>query len=183
MAEKSGVEKKGKGAKSTKSEPTSSSHPSSAALIKEAISKLNEKGGSSLYAIKKYISDVHKLDMEKRGNFIRKALKNAVEAGSLVQTKGTGASGSFKLAEKVKKQQRNPHTPKTKKTAAKKSEAEPKAKEAKSAKTTAAKNPTTVKPAAKKSQAKVKLPKTMKPTAAAAKPKTGSQKKAAPKKK
>ncbi|ODM99208.1 Histone H1.2 [Orchesella cincta] len=161
MAEKTGAVqapalKKGKGEKSTKSEAKSSSHPSSAAMIKEAISKLNEKGGSSLYAIKKYIADEHKLDMEKHGNFIRKALKNAVEAAS---------------------------PSKAKNTAAKKTEAEPKAKEVKTAKPTAPKTSAKAKPVVKKSQVKVKLPKTLKPTAAAAKPKTGSQKKAAPKKK
>ncbi|ODN01660.1 Histone H1 [Orchesella cincta] len=132
MAEKSGAEKKGKAAKSTKSEPTSSSHHSSAALIKEAISKLNEKGGSSLYAIKKYISDVHKLDMGEAREFY---------------SESTEERRGSRLAEKVKKPTAKPAAPLTKKTAAKTSEAEPKAKEAKSAKTTAAKNPTTVKPA------------------------------------
>ena len=38
------------------------------------------------------------VDVAKLAPFIRKALKGLTEKGKLVQTKGTGASGSFKLA-------------------------------------------------------------------------------------
>ncbi|ODM89335.1 Late histone H1 [Orchesella cincta] len=71
-------------------------------MVIEAITKLSEKGGSSLQAIKKYIADVHKVDVEKQGTFIKKALKKAVESGKLTQPKGKGAAGSFKLAVKPK---------------------------------------------------------------------------------
>ncbi|CAH1384238.1 unnamed protein product, partial [Tenebrio molitor] len=40
----------------------------------------------------------YKVDAEKVAPFIKKYLKGAVASGSLVQTKGKGASGSFKLA-------------------------------------------------------------------------------------
>ncbi|KAF9810277.1 hypothetical protein SFRURICE_010739, partial [Spodoptera frugiperda] len=55
---------------------------------------------SSLQAIKKYIAAQYKVDAEKLAPFIRKYLKSAVESGTLIQTKGKGASGSFKLESK-----------------------------------------------------------------------------------
>ena len=57
-----------------------------------------ERGGSSLQAIKKCIAANYKVDSEKLSPFIKKYLKTAVASGELVQTKGKGASGSFKLA-------------------------------------------------------------------------------------
>jgi hypothetical protein len=59
---------------------------------------LKERGGSSLQAIKKYIAANYKDDSEKLSPFIKKYLKTAVASGELVQTKGKGASGSFKMA-------------------------------------------------------------------------------------
>nr|Q99282.1 RecName: Full=Histone H1.2, embryonic [Parechinus angulosus] len=50
-----------------------------------AITALKERGGSS---------------MKKQSVFIKKALKSGVEKGTLVQVKGKGASGSFKLGKK-----------------------------------------------------------------------------------
>ncbi|XP_044749717.1 histone H1B-like [Coccinella septempunctata] len=44
------------------------------------------------------IGSNHKVDSERLAPFIRKYLKTAVQSGSLIQTKGKGASGSFKLA-------------------------------------------------------------------------------------
>ncbi|XP_037301953.1 uncharacterized protein LOC119192222 [Manduca sexta] len=51
-------------------------------------------------AIKKYIAVQYKVDAEKLAPFIRRYLKSAVESGTLIQTKGKGASGSFKLESK-----------------------------------------------------------------------------------
>lgn len=67
-------------------------------MVAGAIKSLKERGGSSLQAIKKYISANYKVDsVEKLAPFIKKYLKTAVASGDLVQTKGKGASGSFKL--------------------------------------------------------------------------------------
>merc|ERR1711993_149480 len=45
-----------------------------------------------------------KIDPSKHSHFIKKALTSGVEKKTIVQTKGTGASGSFKLAKvEVKK--------------------------------------------------------------------------------
>ncbi|OXA52107.1 histone H1A, sperm [Folsomia candida] len=173
------------------------SHPPANVMVVEAVSKLNEKKGSSLAAIKKFIGGFYTVDVEKLAPFIRKALKKQVEAGKLTQTKGSGASGSFKLAVKKtaaagekkakspKKNTKNPKktaSPKKKKVAGSPKTKAPKKpaapKKVKVAKTP--KSPKKTKPAAKKA-ATPKKPKTMK-VKAQAKPKVAS-KKAAPKKK
>lgn len=74
------------------------SHPPTSDMVNNAIKSLKERGGSSLQAIKKYLSSNYKIDAEKLAPFIKKYLKSAVSAGTLIQTKGKGASGSFKLS-------------------------------------------------------------------------------------
>lgn len=73
------------------------SHPATSELVLNAIKTLQDRNGSSLQAIKKFIAGHYKLDTDKLAPFIKKYLKNAVVAGKLIQTKGKGASGSFKL--------------------------------------------------------------------------------------
>ncbi|XP_023244704.1 histone H1A, sperm-like [Centruroides sculpturatus] len=73
------------------------SHPKISVMVEIAISNLKERHGSSLPAIKKYIAANFKVDMIRLTPFIKKYLKTSVANGSLVQTKGKGASGSFKL--------------------------------------------------------------------------------------
>merc|ERR1711881_319046 len=106
-------------------------------------------------AIKKYIAANYKVDIVKISPFIRKALKKGVESKKLLQTKGTGASGRFKLAA-----------------------AAAKPKKAKNPKKKAAKKPAK-KPASEK---KAKAPKKPKSPKKAKAPKKAA-KKAAPKKK
>lgn len=72
-------------------------HPPTAEMVFNAIRILKERSGSSLQAIKKYVSSTYKVDAEKLAPFIKKYLRNAVASGQIVQTKGKGASGSFKL--------------------------------------------------------------------------------------
>lgn len=90
--------KKGGASKSVAKPRVKPNHPSTADMVKSAIKTLADRGGSSLQAIKKYITATYKIDSEKQAPFIKKYLKAAVTAGTLVQTKGKGASGSFKLA-------------------------------------------------------------------------------------
>lgn len=75
-----------------------SNHPSTADMVDGAIRALKERGGSSFQAIKKYISATYIVDAEKLAPFIKKYLKSGVVAKKLVQVKGKGASGSFKLS-------------------------------------------------------------------------------------
>lgn len=145
-------------AKKPKTAPT---HPKVSEMVNDAITSLKERGGSSLQAIKKHIGSHHKVDLDRLTPFIKKYLKTAVASGTLIQTKGKGASGSFKLSasghktkepSKAKKTKREAASPvKKAKTAAKKA-AKPKAK------TPEKKKPAAKKPAAKKA-AKAKTPK------------------------
>ncbi|KAK0168349.1 hypothetical protein PV327_002162 [Microctonus hyperodae] len=77
---------------------TKPAHPRTADMVNIAIKTLKERGGSSLQAIKKYISATYKIDADKQAPFIKKYLKAAVTNGNLIQTKGKGAAGSFKLS-------------------------------------------------------------------------------------
>nr|XP_036229938.1 histone H1-like [Bactrocera oleae] len=73
-------------------------HPPTQQMVDASIKNLKERGGSSLLAIKKYISATYKCDSQKLAPFIKRYLKSAVTSGKLIQTKGKGASGSFKLS-------------------------------------------------------------------------------------
>lgn len=73
-------------------------HPSTSNMVNEAIMSLNNRRhGSSLHAIKKYVNTNYQLDPIKTAPLIRRYLKKAVFDGTLVQTKGQGSNGSFKL--------------------------------------------------------------------------------------
>lgn len=87
--------KKEKKPRNPRTKPT---HPPTSEMVTNAIRGLKERGGSSLQAIKKYITANYKVDAEKVAPFIKKYLKSSVIAGNLIQTKGKGASGSFKLS-------------------------------------------------------------------------------------
>ncbi|XP_008634874.1 PREDICTED: histone H1.11L [Corvus brachyrhynchos] len=165
-------------------------------LITKAVSASQERKGLSLAALKKALA-AGGYDVEKNNSRIKLALKTLVGKGILVQTRGVGASGSFRLskkpgeAKKVPKKKTSatkPKKPAAKKptTAAKKAVAAKKSpKKVKVAAKKAAKSPKkvtkVVKPkkvvAAAKSPAKAKA---VKPKAA--KPKVAKAKKAAPKK-
>ena len=151
------------------------SHPSTNEMVQAAIKGLKERGGSSLIAIKKYIAANYKVDVEKLAPFIKKALKSGVTSGTLVQTKGKGASGSFKLSAASKPATKAPKKKPAAKAAGKKTP-----------KKAAAKKPADKKKAAK-SPAKAKKPKA-KPTKAkkakspAKKPKVPKPKKSPSKK-
>ncbi|XP_058811212.1 uncharacterized protein LOC131676103 [Topomyia yanbarensis] len=190
--------KKAKAAKSGPAKPKKpSTHPPVNDMVLAAIKTLKERNGSSLQAIKKYIAANYKCDVAKLAPFIKKALKSGVEKGKLSQTKGTGASGSFKVkadakkpaGEKKPKKAAAAKKPKKaageKKAAAKKPAGEKKAKKPKAA---AAKKSVVKKakaaPAKAAKKAAAPKQKATKPSKAAAnKPKTPKPKKAAPAKK
>ena len=92
--------------KSMKSKKAKSAtdHPKYSSMITAAIGQLKERGGSSRQAILKYITTNYKLgdaaDVNKINARLKLAIKSGVKAGSLKQSKGTGASGSFRLGEK-----------------------------------------------------------------------------------
>merc|ERR1712217_252087 len=153
-----------------------SEYPSSAVMVTAAVKTLDDKKGSSLPAIKKYIAANYKVDVVKASLFIRKAIKKLVADKKLIQVKGSYKAAKEEKPKKVKKPEaKKSKAKKPKKTETKKS---PKKKAAKKTaaqkagtpqKAKSAKKPAAKKPAVKKSAAK-KTPK--KPA-----------KKAAPKKK
>jgi len=137
-----------------------------AEMAVEAVTALKERGGSSRIAILKYIRANNTTNETSDNRFLKLALKGLVAKGSLKQTKGTGASGSFKLGEKkpakkvakkpVKKPAAKPKaTPKKKKPAKKAASAKKAAKpKAKAAKKKPAKKAAAKKPVAKKAAKK-----------------------------
>ncbi|GIY49246.1 histone H1B [Caerostris darwini] len=74
-----------------------SSNPKISVMVITAITSLDEKNGSSLHAIKKFLGTQYKVDAEKSAVYIKKYLKKALENGELVQKTGRGANGSFAI--------------------------------------------------------------------------------------
>ena len=183
---------KKKGAKAGSKKPKAApSHPKVSEMVNSAITSLKERGGSSLQAIKKHIGAQYKVDVDKLSPFIKKYLKSAVVSGALVQTKGKGATGSFKLsasgqkskepsaaAKQVKKPKKEGASkkPKSPKKTAKPKQKSEKKKAAPAKKSTVKKSaPKTKSP---KKAAKPSKPKAAKPKKAKSTPKKTTEKKA-----
>ncbi|KFW87257.1 Histone H1.10, partial [Manacus vitellinus] len=90
--------------------------PSVTELITKAVSASKERKGLSLAALKKALA-AGGYDVEKNNSRIKLGLKSLVSKGTLVQTRGIGASGSFRLSEKPGEVKEK--APKKKTTAAK----------------------------------------------------------------
>ncbi|XP_003468838.1 histone H1.2 [Cavia porcellus] len=198
-AEKTPVKKKA--AKKPAGARRKATGPPVSELITKAVAASKERSGVSLAALKKALAAAG-YDVEKNNSRIKLGLKSLVSKGTLVQTKGTGASGSFKLNKKAASGEAKPKTKKagaakTKKPAGaakKPKKAAGAATPKKSAKKTPkkAKKPAaaagTKKVAKSPKKAKVAKPKKVKSASKAvkpkaAKPKVAKPKKAAPKKK
>uniref|UniRef100_A0A0K8VK87 Histone H1 n=1 Tax=Bactrocera latifrons TaxID=174628 RepID=A0A0K8VK87_BACLA len=68
-------------------------------MVLAAIRSLNERGGSSAIAIKKYVMNNYpQLDGPRTMKLIKSYIKKALVSGKLVQSKGTGLGGSFKVS-------------------------------------------------------------------------------------
>ncbi|XP_066208447.1 histone H1.3-like [Saccopteryx leptura] len=96
--EKTPVKKKAR--KSTGAAKRKVSGPPVSELITKAVGASKERSGVSLAALKKALA-AEGYDVEKNNSRIKLGLKSLVSKGTLVQTKGTGASGSFKLNKKA----------------------------------------------------------------------------------
>uniref|UniRef100_A0A3Q3STD0 Histone H1-like n=1 Tax=Mastacembelus armatus TaxID=205130 RepID=A0A3Q3STD0_9TELE len=86
-----------KAAKKKSSKASKKSGPGASELILKAVAASKERKGVSYVALKKALAS-QGYDVEHNSTHIRRAIKTLVEKGSLVQTKGTGASGSFKAS-------------------------------------------------------------------------------------
>lgn len=157
-----------------KSAKAKKSGPSVSDLIVKAVAASNERKGVSLAALKKALAG-HGYDVEKNNSRVKLALKSLVQKGTLVQTKGTGASGSFKVGKAagggvVAKKPVKKAVVKVKKAAT------PKKTPAKAAKPKKVTTPAK-KPAAKKAPKKVKKPVAKKATKSPKKSKKAAVKK------
>ncbi|XP_067468366.1 protamine-like protein [Thunnus thynnus] len=134
--------------------------PTVSDLILKAMSTSKERGGTSLAALKKALK-AGGYDVVKNKARIVTAVKRLVANKSLVQTKGTGAAGSFKLNKKAPKPRKK--VVKKKKPKAKRAKRRSGVKKAAGGATPAKKSP--------KKKRKAKSPKKAKRPAAAKRPK------------
>merc|ERR1712066_112854 len=107
-------------------------HPTYINMVSAAIGALKERNGSSRQALLKYIMANYKLGSDQKpvSSRLKVALRNGTAKGVLKHVgKSTGASGSFKLAEKAAAKPKKAKSPK-KKTAKKPAAKKPAAKKA-----------------------------------------------------
>lgn len=76
-------------------------------MVVEALKELKERSGSSRHALVKFIANKYTLDITKINKHVKSVLINGVKDGSLKQTKGQGATGSFKIGDKLKDQEKS----------------------------------------------------------------------------
>jgi len=105
--------------KEKKSKSTTSSHPKYSAMIKQAITQLNDRNGTSKAAILKYILANYKVNSATANQHLKSALRAGTKNKTLKQTKGVGASGSFKLASSAPAKKGSSSSAGKKKTASK----------------------------------------------------------------
>uniref|UniRef100_A0A8B9BCR6 Histone H5 n=1 Tax=Anser brachyrhynchus TaxID=132585 RepID=A0A8B9BCR6_9AVES len=139
------------------------SHPTYSEMIAAAIRADKSRGGSSRQSIQKYVKSHYKVGQHADLQ-IKLAIRRLLTTGVLKQTKGVGASGSFRLA-KGDKDKRSPAGRKKKKKASRKSTSPKKAARPRKARSSAKKPKAAARKARKKSRAspkKAKKPKTVK---------------------
>ncbi|XP_058850030.1 histone H1-like [Acipenser ruthenus] len=94
------VKRKAEGPKINKSGPTVSQ------MIIKAVSDSKERSGLSLTAMKKSLA-ASGYDVERNNSRVNRAVRTLVNKETLLQTKGTGASGSFRVNKKQAKPKKN----------------------------------------------------------------------------
>ncbi|XP_018409452.1 PREDICTED: histone H1x-like [Nanorana parkeri] len=137
-------------------------------LVVDSIRKLGERNGSSLAKIYSEAKKVSWFDQQNGRTYLKYSVKALVQNDTLLQVKGIGANGSFRLNKKKLEGLAVPKRASSAKPAAKKPASTPK-------KTVAAKN---AKPAAKKASPK---PAAKSPKKAAKSPKKATKKATKPK--
>lgn len=99
-------------------------HPPYAEMIRQALVALKERGGSSRQAILKYLVANFKVGADEHAvnTRLKAALRNGVKSETLKQSKGCGATGSFRLgaASDAKKEKKAAAAPTKKPGAVKK---------------------------------------------------------------
>ncbi|KAM6137145.1 histone H1.0 [Pterocles gutturalis] len=136
-------------------------HPTYSDMITAAIRAEKSRGGSSRQSIQKYVKSHYKVGQHADVQ-IRLAIRRMLATGILKQTKGVGASGSFRLAKAVKAKK---SPARKRKKATRKSTSPRKAARPRKTKSPAKKPKAAARKARKKSRAspkKAKKPKTVK---------------------
>ncbi|XP_065562589.1 histone H1-delta-like [Artemia franciscana] len=79
-------------------------HPKYTEMITKSIADLKERGGSSRQAILRYIMANFQVDNDAKvvNMHLKQALKRCLANGTVINPKGTGVTGSFKLAKPVR---------------------------------------------------------------------------------
>lgn len=145
--------------KRAKASRRSASHPTYSEMIAAAIRAEKSRGGSSRQSIQKYVKSHYKVG-QNADLQIKLSIRRLLAAGVLKQTKGVGASGSFRLAKSDKAKR----SPRKKKKAVRRSTSPKKAARPRKARSPAKKPKATARKARKKSRSpkKAKKPKTVK---------------------
>lgn len=80
-------------------------HPKYSEMVHQALSSLKERGGSSRQAVLKYIMKNFSVGNDENvvNTHLKMALRAGVKNATLKQSKGSGATGSFRLGEEAKK--------------------------------------------------------------------------------
>ncbi|RLW00150.1 histone H5 [Motacilla alba alba] len=135
-------------------------HPAYSDMITAAIRADKSRGGASRQSIQKYVKSNYKVGQNADVQ-IRLAIRRLLATGVLKQTKGVGASGSFRLA-KASKAKRSPS--RKRKKAARRSTSPRKPARSRKARSPAKKPKSAARKARKKSRSpkKAKKPKTVK---------------------
>ncbi|KAM6419674.1 histone H1.0 [Pluvialis apricaria] len=133
-------------------------HPSYSDMIAAAIRAEKSRGGSSRQSIQKYVKSHYKVGPNADVQ-IRLSIRRLLAAGVLKQTKGVGASGSFRLAKAIKAKK---SPARKRKKVAKKSTSPRKAARRRKSKSPAKKPKSAARKARKKSRASPKKAKTTK---------------------
>ena len=97
-------------------------HPKYREMITSAIRSLKDRKGSSRQAILKHVLANNKVgsELNKINSRVKMALRAGIKSGTFKQVRGTGASGSFRLGEKLTRSADKPKTTKTAKKVVKK---------------------------------------------------------------
>ncbi|XP_043979058.1 protein B4 [Gambusia affinis] len=150
-------------------------HPSTAAMVREALKALDSRKGVSSQAIQKYIKQKHPTAEPVRlKHLVRRILKNGLLNGTLVRpvnaTVTTGALGKFRLAPKdkemkLKTENTNPNVQKPKAGAKKTQTEDATKKKPTNEKAKSTKNPKPPKTAKDEAAAPSKVPPAKKPKA------------------
>src|SRR6188768_2890072 len=79
-------------------------HPKYSEMVHQALGSLKERGGSSRQAVLKYIMKNFNVGKDENvvNTHLKIALRSGVKNASLKQSKGSGATGSFRLGEEAK---------------------------------------------------------------------------------